>query len=72
MTRTVLVAGASGFVGSQLAAALTAAGHQVRALTRNPERYAGTGAPVYGDVRDPESLPEAMAGIEVAYYLVHR
>lgn len=34
---TVLVTGASGFVGGALCAALTAAGYRVRAATRNPE-----------------------------------
>jgi uncharacterized protein YbjT (DUF2867 family) len=68
---TVLVTGASGFVGSHLATALVAAGHQVRAMTRHPERYAGAGEPVRADVADASSLDEAMAGVDVAYYLVH-
>ena len=39
----VLVAGASGFVGRRLCPALTAAGHEVRAMTRHPDSYSGNG-----------------------------
>ena len=70
MTR-VLVTGASGFVGSHLAQALTEAGHEVRAMTRHPEDYDGAGEPVYADVADRESLREVMQGVQAAYYLVH-
>jgi uncharacterized protein YbjT (DUF2867 family) len=67
----VLVAGASGFVGRRLTKALEEAGHDVRAMTRNPLDYAGPGEPVFGDVHDADSLPEALAGCTAAYYLVH-
>jgi len=71
MSLTVLVTGASGFVGSHLADALVAEGHTVRAMTRHPERYHGAGEPVAADVADRESLDQAMAGVDAAYYLVH-
>ena len=71
MSLTVLVTGASGFVGSHLAEALVAEGHTVRAMTRHPERYTGAGEPVSADVADRESLDRAMAGVDAAYYLVH-
>ncbi|SOC49553.1 Uncharacterized conserved protein YbjT, contains NAD(P)-binding and DUF2867 domains [Blastococcus aggregatus] len=67
----ILVTGASGFVGSRLATALEEAGHEVRAMTRRPERYRGAGSPVAGDVGDEASLRTALEGCQAAYYLVH-
>lgn len=67
----VLVAGASGFVGRRLCAALVEAGHDVRAMTRNPDTYEGAGTPVGADVHDPQTLDDALAGCRAAYYLVH-
>ncbi|MGY1709625.1 NAD(P)H-binding protein [Geodermatophilus sp. SYSU D00758] len=67
----VLVTGASGFVGGRLASALVERGHEVRAMTRHPERYSGAGKPVAGDVGDEESLRAALADVDAAYYLVH-
>lgn len=69
--KAVLVAGASGFVGRRLTKALEDAGHDVRAMTRNPLDYSGPGTPVYGDVHDADSLPDALEGCSAAYYLVH-
>lgn len=71
MTGPVLVAGASGFVGRRLCAALEEAGHDVRAMTRRPEAYRGAGQPVFGDVHEAATLRTAMAGCRAAYYLVH-
>ncbi len=68
---TVLVTGATGFVGRRLVPVLLEAGHTVRAMTRRPEDYDGPGDPVFGDVHDPDSLAEAVAGVDVAVYLVH-
>jgi uncharacterized protein YbjT (DUF2867 family) len=67
----VLVTGATGFVGSRLVPALVEAGHDVKAMTRNPDDYQGPGTPVAGDVSDPGSLGEAVSGVDVAVYLVH-
>lgn len=71
MAAPVLVAGASGFVGRRLVAALVAAGVDVRAMTRRPTAYRGRGTAVHGDVHDPASLTGALAGCRAAYYLVH-
>ncbi|WGL53285.1 NAD(P)H-binding protein [Nocardioides sp. BP30] len=68
---TVLVSGATGFVGSRLVPALSSAGHRVRAMTRHPDDYEGAGEPVFGDVGEPDSLTAALADVDVAVYLVH-
>ncbi len=69
--QTVLVTGATGFIGRRLVPALVDAGHDVRAMTRNPDRYDGPGRAVAGDVFDRASLTEPLEGADVAIYLVH-
>src|SRR5947209_299227 len=71
MPLTVLVTGATGFVGSHLVPALDEVGHEVRAMTRHPDSYDGPGKAVAGDVSDLESLRKALDGCDAAYYLVH-
>jgi uncharacterized protein YbjT (DUF2867 family) len=71
MAKQVLIAGASGFVGSSLTEALEAGGYSVLAMTRHPNTYAGAGKPIFGDVYDPDSLRSALADADAAYYLVH-
>ncbi|NHC21825.1 NAD(P)H-binding protein [Nocardioides sp. IC4_145] len=68
---TVLVTGATGFVGARLVPELLDRGHTVRAMTRHPDTYDGPGKAVFGDVHDPGSLAEALDGVDVAVYLVH-
>jgi uncharacterized protein YbjT (DUF2867 family) len=71
VTKTVLVSGASGFIGSHVAARLVEEGYRVRAMTRHPRKYHGAGEPVEADVSDPGTLAAAFAGVDVAYYLIH-
>jgi uncharacterized protein YbjT (DUF2867 family) len=73
--RLHLVTGASGYVGGRLVQALEERGAVIRCLARRPEYLEARVGPgtevVRGDVLDPESLRGAMAGVDVAYYLVH-
>ena len=67
----ILVTGATGFIGRRLVPALMEKGHDVRAMTRHPETYDGPGDAVRGDTGDGDSLYAALAGVSIAYYLVH-
>jgi uncharacterized protein YbjT (DUF2867 family) len=70
---TVVLTGATGYVGGQLLPRLLAAGHTVRCIVRTPEHAdLPDGAEVVqGDVLEGTGLADAMAGADVAYYLVH-
>lgn len=68
---TVLVTGATGFVGSRLVPVLVDRELNVRAMTRSPQKYDAQGTAVYGNVHEAESLTEALADVDVAIYLVH-
>ena len=48
--QTVLVTGATGFIGSRLVAGLSGAGHQVIALVRNPKLPPSIGVKLLGYV----------------------
>lgn len=62
---TLLVTGATGKAGRHVVRHLLEAGHQVRALTRDPARAAlPDGAEVVaGDLTDPASLAPALRGV---------
>ena len=71
-----LVTGATGYIGGRLAPRLIEAGYEVRCLTRSATRlrdvpWAGRAEVVEGDLVDGTGVREALAGIDVAYYLVH-
>ena len=70
---TVLVTGATGFVGRALVPALVAAGHEVRATTRDlaRARRAPHVAWVACDVTRRDELRRALEGVDAVYLLVH-
>jgi uncharacterized protein YbjT (DUF2867 family) len=79
----ILVTGASGFVGSLLIPRLCSDGYLVRAIGRDPQRIRDALArtapnldarqveTLRGDALSGEGLDRALAGVEVAYYLIH-
>ncbi|MHB0996688.1 MAG: DUF2867 domain-containing protein [Elusimicrobiales bacterium] len=74
--KTVLVTGATGYIGGRLIPRLLGRGYKVRALARHPERlagrpWAGSVEIIKGDVSTGEGLEAALAGAWAAYYLVH-
>ena len=74
-TPGVLVTGATGYIGGRLIPVLEASGVLLRCLARHPDalesRVSPTTDVVTGDLFDTASLDRALAGIDVAYYLVH-
>lgn len=66
---TILVTGATGFVGRQVVAQLTEAGERVRAMTRDAARIrARQGVEVVnGDLLEPPSVAEALVGVDRMY-----
>lgn len=73
-SRTSFVTGATGFIGGALVPALRGRGLKVVAASRRP-RVGGGGDPgvVWRtcDLLRPETLPRALEGVQIAYYLVH-
>src|SRR3954470_8585608 len=71
----ILVTGATGFIGSRLAAALAAEGHEIRAMVRDRGRashLADLGYELHeGNILQPWTLQGAAQGVDVAYYLIH-
>ncbi len=72
---SVVVMGASGYIGTNLVAELLARGYPVRAAARSMAVLAGRGWQgvelAAADVLDVEATEAALAGRDIAFYLVH-
>ena len=71
-----LVTGATGYIGGRLVRELLQHGYRVRVFARHAERL--TSYPwfskveiVEGDANDRSAMAKAVAGVDVAYYLLH-
>jgi len=73
--RTILVTGATGYVGGRLVPRLLDAGHRVRTTTTDLSREAPWWADrvetVEMDIQDDAQVDQAIAGTDVVFYLVH-
>lgn len=72
--RTILLTGATGYVGGELLPVLLERGHRVRCLVRDASRAKDLddrAEVVEGDVASGEGLAAALEGADVALYLVH-
>jgi len=70
----ILVVGASGYIGGRLVPLLRARGHDLVLMSRDARPLAARfpeATIVAADLLDPSTLPAALEGIEVAYYLAH-
>lgn len=75
MPQTILVLGASGYIGQHLITALSEGGHQIRAAARHIDRLQKLALPGVSchhlDLNWPTALPALLQGVDTLYYLVH-
>jgi dTDP-L-rhamnose 4-epimerase len=83
MTRTVLITGGAGFIGSHVADEMLASGCAVRVLDsllpqvhgegrRRPPYLAKEVELVIGDIRDRDTVSRALAGVDVVFHFAAR
>ncbi|WP_166825281.1 NAD(P)H-binding protein [Thalassoroseus pseudoceratinae] len=75
MPHRILLTGSTGYIGGKLLTRLQNQGCRIRCLARSPEKLEGdlsdTTEIASGNVLDRSSLDEALADVDVAFYLVH-
>lgn len=75
-SKTILVTGATGYIGGRLVPRLLEEGYRVRAFARGRDRvlsrpWARQVEIAVGDALDAETVAAALEGVDVAYYLIH-
>lgn len=65
----ILITGAAGKTGRAVTEALAAQGEPVRALVRRPSEELAAHEVVVGDIRTPETLAQAMRGVQSVYFI---
>ena len=68
---SIMVTGATGFIGARLISHLSKIGYSVKGMSRRNIPDTPNVKYVQADVFDAEQLEGALSGIEVAYYLLH-
>ena len=73
---TILVTGTTGYIGGRLVPRLVEEGRRVRVLVRSRDRVLSRPwfeqvEVVVGDALDPQTLTDALTGVDTAYYLIH-
>ncbi|MBA0909081.1 MAG: NAD(P)H-binding protein [Nitrosarchaeum sp.] len=68
---SILVTGATGFIGSRLISFLSSSGYAIKGMSRKKIQDSNNVKYVQADVFDVDQLEKTMSGIDVAYYLLH-
>lgn len=68
---SILITGATGFIGSRLISTLSKKGYQVTAISRKKIKDSENVRYVKADVFKMDQLEKALRGIKIAYYLLH-
>ena len=70
----ILVTGATGYIGGRLVPRLLQEGYRVRVLVRSrvlSRPWSDQVEILTGDIFDPQTLADVLAGVDSAYYLIH-